>query len=61
MSKISQYKMEVPLKNIDRKSKFGWELRLESQIRKQNIKIYSDAAEKARQPERKIKLDETNQ
>ena len=59
----------VPLKTTDRKSKPGWELRLESRITrlrqqvrilKRNIKKYSDETEKARQLELK-KLEETNQ
>ena len=54
----------------NRKSKPGWELRLESQIKglrqqakmlKRNIKIFSDEIEKVRQLERKIKLEESNQ
>ena len=61
-------KIWVPLKIPDRKSKPGWELRYESQIRKrrkqgntlkQNMKIYLDEAEKA-QLEQKIQLEETN-
>ena len=62
-------KIGVHLKTKDGKSKPGWEIRLELQIgkqrqqakiQKQNIKIYSDEEEKARQLKRKVQLDETN-
>ena len=55
-------KIRVPLKSVGRKSKPGWELRLESQIKRQqvriqkrNIKKASDETEKARQLESKKK------
>ena len=57
-------KIEVSLKTTDRKLKLGWELRLESQqakMLKRNMKISSDEAEKERQIERKVQLEETKQ
>ena len=60
----------VLLKTTNRKSKPWWEIRLESLIRKlrqfakmqgENMKIYSDEAEKTRQLQRKIQLEKTNQ
>ena len=69
-AKLVCEKIGTPLKSTDKKSKPGWEIRLESQIKelydkqkyrqKQNMKIYSDAAEKARQLKRKVQLEETN-
>ena len=54
-AKLVSEKIGVPLKTTDRKSKPGWELRLESQIKrlrqqarilKRNIKKFSDKTEK---------------
>ena len=69
-AKLVCEKVRIPLKTTDRKSKPGWELRLESQIRKLwqqakvrkwNMKIYLDEMEKVRQLEWKVQLEETNQ
>ena len=61
-AKLVCEKIGVPLKTNDRKSKSGWELRLESQIKrlrqqarilKRNIKKYLDETERTRQLELK--------
>ena len=61
-AKLVSQKMGLSLKITDRKSKPGWELRLELQMKrprqqaripKQNIKKYSDKTETARQLELK--------
>ena len=69
VAKLVSQKFVVSLKTTNRKSKYGWEIRLKSQIRKlrqqakilkRNMKIYSNETEKVLQ-KLKVQLEETNQ